>query len=64
MPANLRDQVLAAVHALPAGAAMQDIRYQLHVIESVNRGRTEITAGKGIPHAKAAELLRKKWRIA
>lgn len=63
MTVKLRDQVLAAVHALPVGAAMQDIRYQLHVIESVNRGRSEIAAGKGVSHAKAAEFLRKKWRI-
>jgi len=60
---TIKQQVLDVVQGLPNNASLADIQYKLHVIASVNTGRREIRQGKGIPHDKAFELLRKKWNI-
>jgi hypothetical protein len=60
---SIKQQVLDVVSAMPNNAGIDDIRYRLMVIESVNKGRREIKAGKGIPHKKACEILEKKWNI-
>ena len=60
---TIKQQVLDVVNAMPNSAGIDDIRYRLTVIESVNKGRREIRAGKGIPHKKACEILEKKWNI-
>ncbi len=60
---SIKQQVLDVVGGLPSNVGLDDIRYRLMVIESINKGRREIKAGKGISHIKACEILEKKWNI-
>jgi hypothetical protein len=60
---NLKSQVIDVVQALPDNANIDDIKYELMVIESINRGRKEIANGKGISHKSACNILGKKWNI-
>jgi hypothetical protein len=60
---TVKQQVMDVVKGMPNNATLADIQYRLHIIASVNKGRREIRQGKGIPHSKAFELLRKKWSI-
>ena len=46
---------------LPEDATIADVQYRLYIIDAVNRGRDEIAAGSGIPHAQVAAELRAKW---
>ena len=60
---TVKQQVIDVVQGLPNNVSLADIQYRLDVIASVNKGRSEIRQGKGIPHVKAKEILRKKWNI-
>ncbi len=47
------------IDELPDDATIADVQYRLYLIDSVQRGRDDIAAGTGIPHAQvAAELSR------
>ena len=46
---------------LPDDATIADVQYRLYVLDAVNRGRDELAAGAGIPHAQVAAELRAKW---
>jgi hypothetical protein len=54
-----KQQSLDVVKGMPNNATLADIQHRLHIIASVNKGQREIRQGKGIPHSKAFELLRK-----
>lgn len=49
------------IDELPDDATIADVQYRLYIIDAVNRGRDEIAAGSGIPHAQVASELRAKW---
>ena len=49
------------IDELPDDATIADVQYRLNIIGAVNRGRDEIAAGAGIPHAQVAAELRAKW---
>jgi predicted transcriptional regulator len=49
------------IDELPDDATIADVQYRLYVIDAVNRGRDEIAAGVGVPHAQVAAELRAKW---
>lgn len=49
------------IDELPDDATIADVQYRLYIIDAVSRGRAEITAGAGIPHAQVAAELRAKW---
>ena len=46
---------------LPDDATIADVQYRLHIIDAVNRGRSEIASGAGIPHEQIAGEMRAKW---
>jgi len=48
---------------LPDDCSLDDVLYHLYVVQAVERGRTDVAAGKIIPHAQVAEELRKKWLL-
>jgi hypothetical protein len=60
---TIKEQLLELVKSLPKNADIDDIRYKLMVVESVNRGLSEIKSGKGISHERANEILNKKWNM-
>ena len=46
---------------LPDDCTIDDVLYHLYVVRSVEQGKTEVEAGKGIPHAQVVEELRREW---
>ena len=52
------------IDELPDDATIADVQYRLYVIDTVNRGRSEIASGAGIPHEQVAAELRAKWSRA
>lgn len=49
------------IDELPDDATIADVQYRLYIFDAVNRGRDEVAAGSGIPHAQVARELRAKW---
>ncbi len=49
------------IDELPDDATIADVQYRLYLIDAVQRGRGEIAAGEGIPHATVAAELKAKW---
>ena len=49
------------IDELPDDATIADVQDRLYIIDAVNRGRDEIAAGAGMPHAQVAAELRAKW---
>lgn len=49
------------IDELPDDATIAEVQYRLYLIDAVQRGRDEIAAGTGIPHAQVAAELRAKW---
>ncbi len=57
---TVKQKVLKAVSELPADATLEDAMERLYVLHKVERGRRQIDAGEGIPHAKVREHI-KTW---
>ena len=49
------------IDELPDDATIADVQYRLYVIDTVNRGRDDVAAGRTIPHEQVATELRAKW---
>ena len=56
-----KDAVRALLDRLPDDCSIEDVLYHLYVLQEVERGRADITAGRVIPHAQVADELRRKW---
>ncbi len=56
----VKKDVQAMIKSLPDDCSVEDIQYQLYVMEKVRKGMASIEAGKGIPHEEARKRLR-KW---
>jgi hypothetical protein len=48
---------------LPDDCSLDEVLYQLYVVQAVNRGRTDVASGRTLSHEEVARELRKKWRI-
>ncbi len=48
---------------LPDDCSLDDVLYHVYVLQAVEKGRTDATAGRLIPHERVAEELRKKWQL-
>jgi hypothetical protein len=59
----IKNTIVDVAPSLPDNAVIDDMRYRLMVIETVNKGLQEIRDGKGIPHHTACELLGRKWNM-
>ena len=60
---TIKEQIDEVAKSLPANASIDDMRYKLMVIDSVNKGLKETRSGKGISHGKACDLLGRKWNL-
>lgn len=56
-----KEVVRRLLDRLPDDCTIDDVQYHLYVIASVEQGRAEIAAGRGIPHEQAKAELRRKW---
>jgi predicted transcriptional regulator len=61
MPAT-KETVRALLDRLPDDCSLEDVLYQLYVLESVARGREDAQAGRLIPHDQVAGELRQRWQ--
>jgi predicted transcriptional regulator len=46
---------------LPDDCSLEDVQYHLYVLQSIERGRADVEAGRTISHEDVARELRKKW---
>jgi hypothetical protein len=49
---SLKSQVLNLVEQMPDDCTVDDIHYQLYVIDKINRGEDALRRRGGIPHAQ------------
>ncbi|MEM6288700.1 MAG: hypothetical protein AAF845_16300 [Bacteroidota bacterium] len=61
MPATtVRDRVLRAVEEMPSDASFDDVMERVYILQKIERGRAQISAGEGIPHEEAKRQM-KRW---
>jgi hypothetical protein len=53
----IKQEALDCLNMLPDTVDWEDIQYALYVIQKVEKGRKEISEGKGIPLDEAREYL-------
>jgi hypothetical protein len=58
-----KDTVRELLDRLPDDCSLEDILYHLYVVQAVERGRTDVEAGRTIAHEDVAERLRRKWLL-
>jgi len=58
-----KDTVREILDRLPEDCSLEDVIYQLHVVQSVHRGLADVDAGKTIPHDAAMKELRDRWLV-
>ena len=56
---TVKEQVRKMIEQLPDECSVEDVQYQLFLIEKVRRGLKSIDEGKGIPH----EQVRKQFAM-
>lgn len=52
-----KQKILEAIEKLPADATLEDAMERLVLLAKIERGLTELDAGKGIDHAEAKRRL-------
>ncbi len=57
---TVKEQVLEVIARMPDDSTVDDIGYELYVIESVQKGLDELDRGDYLTHEQAREQLR-KW---
>jgi predicted transcriptional regulator len=57
-----KQTVLQLLDRLPDDCSLDDVIYQLHVVQAVKRGRADVAAGRTVPQEQVAEQLCRKWR--
>lgn len=56
-----KETVRALLDRLPDDCSLDDVLYQLYVVQAVGEGLSDIEAGRVIPHDEVAAELRRKW---
>ena len=59
-----KETVRELLNRLPDDCSLEDVLYHLYVLQAIERGQTDVVAGRTIPHEKAAEDLRRKGGLA
>jgi hypothetical protein len=57
---TVRDQVLRVVEEMSTDVTIADIMDRLYLMQKIERGRQQIGAGEGVPHAEAKRSM-KRW---
>lgn len=60
---KVKETVRALLDRLPENCTLDDVLYHLYVLQSIERGRADIEAGRTIPHEEVERELRKKWLL-
>jgi predicted transcriptional regulator len=62
MSMSTKQAVLDLLERLPEDCTLDDVQYHLYVLQTIERGRREITEGKELTHEDVKRELRAKWR--
>ena len=57
---TVKEKVLEVITKMPDDSTLDDIGYELYVIESVQKGLDELDRGQSLSHEQAREELQ-KW---
>lgn len=57
---STKEAVLDLVRKLPDDCSLDDIQYHLYVLQTIERGRSDITQGKTVSHELVKQELRAK----
>ncbi len=57
---TVKEKVIEVITKLPDDSTLDDIGYELYVIESVEKGLAELDRGEYLTHEQAKETLQ-KW---
>jgi predicted transcriptional regulator len=60
---KVKETVRSLLDRLPENCTLDDVLYHLYVLQSVERGRADVEAGRTIPHEEVERELRKKWLL-
>lgn len=58
-----KDTVREILDRLPEDCSLEDVIYQLHVVQSIQRGLADVEAGRVIPHEVVMKELRERWLV-
>ena len=61
-PASAKQEVAELLTQLPEDATLEDIQYHVYVLEKIQRGRADITAGRSHTPEQARERLA-RWLL-
>jgi predicted transcriptional regulator len=60
---KVKETVRSLLDRLPENCTLDDVLYHLYVLQSIERGRADVEAGRTIPHEEFERELRKKWLL-
>jgi predicted transcriptional regulator len=58
-----KETVRAILDRLPDNCSIDDVLYQLYVVQAVARGDADIAAGRTVSHERVDADLRRKWLL-
>lgn len=58
---QVKQQVRDLLAKLPDDCSLDDVLYHLYVLQAVEKGQADVTAGRVIPHEEVEKELREKW---
>ena len=56
-----KQTVKELLERLPDDCSLEDVLYHLYVLQTVERGRADVAAGRTITHEQVDRELREKW---
>lgn len=60
---KVKETVRSLLDRLPENCTLDDVLYHLYVLQSIERGRADVAAGRTISHEEVERELRKKWLL-
>jgi hypothetical protein len=61
MTVEAKETVRALLDRLPDDCSVEDVLYHLYVLQAIERGQADVTAGRIIPHEEVESAMRRKW---
>ncbi len=58
-----KETVRAILDRLPEDCSIDDVQYQLYVVQAVARGDADVAAGRTASHEQVDADLRRKWLL-
>jgi predicted transcriptional regulator len=61
MTVEAKETVRALLDRLPDDCSVEDVLYHLYVLQAIERGQADVTAGRIIPQEEVESAMRRKW---